>query len=101
MKFSVDQVKTIVNLANLNLTDEELSEYPPQLSAILDYIDQLNELDTTGVNPTYNVSDTGSLNTDFTQKITSSTSLTQQEALQNSTQQQNGFFVTKGVFENE
>jgi aspartyl-tRNA(Asn)/glutamyl-tRNA(Gln) amidotransferase subunit C len=47
-----DQIQHIANLARLELTDEELGKYGNQLSAVLDYIDQLKEVDTTGVEPT-------------------------------------------------
>lgn len=46
------QVRHIAHLARLNLSDEEVAQYGGQLGAILDYMDQLNEVDTEGVEPT-------------------------------------------------
>ena len=45
-------VRHISHLARLNPTDEEVQLFSGQLSAILEYMDQLNEVDTTGVPPT-------------------------------------------------
>ncbi len=45
------QVRQVAKLARLNCTDEEIKQFTGQLGAILDYIDQLNEVDTDGVEP--------------------------------------------------
>lgn len=46
MKLSQEQVKRIEMLARLKLSDEQREMYQWQLGQILDYIDRLNELDT-------------------------------------------------------
>lgn len=46
-----EQVEHVAKLARLNLTDEEKELYSKQLSEILNYIDQLNEVNTEGVEP--------------------------------------------------
>jgi aspartyl-tRNA(Asn)/glutamyl-tRNA(Gln) amidotransferase subunit C len=46
-----EQVEHVAKLARLSLTEEEVELYTKQLSKILDYIDQLNEVDTSGVEP--------------------------------------------------
>lgn len=45
MPLTREDVIKIANLARLALTDEELSHYGEQLSAVLDYATRLNELD--------------------------------------------------------
>jgi len=55
MKLSNKEIKHIANLARLELTEKELAKYGSQLSAILGYIDQLQEVDTSGVEPTAQV----------------------------------------------
>ena len=45
-------VRHIGGLARLALSDAEVERYAAQLSAILDYMDELNRVDTTGVEPT-------------------------------------------------
>lgn len=52
MKLSKDQVRHVATLARLELKDEEEERFSVQLSAILDYINQLSEIDTDGVSPT-------------------------------------------------
>ncbi len=48
----LEQVRKVANLARLELTTEEEKEFLPQLNGILDYFQQLSELDTTDVPPT-------------------------------------------------
>jgi len=45
------QVEHVAKLARLDLTEEEKELYTKQLSKILDYIDQLNEVNTEGIEP--------------------------------------------------
>ncbi len=42
-------IRHIAKLANLEITDEEVLKYTPQMTKIVDYIEQLNELDTTEI----------------------------------------------------
>jgi aspartyl-tRNA(Asn)/glutamyl-tRNA(Gln) amidotransferase subunit C len=51
MSLSLDQVRKVARLARLELSEPDLARMQQQLSAILDYIDQLNQLDTDGVEP--------------------------------------------------
>lgn len=51
MPITEDEVIKIAALAHLELTDEEVREFTGQLSSIVSYIDQLNELDTAEVEP--------------------------------------------------
>jgi aspartyl-tRNA(Asn)/glutamyl-tRNA(Gln) amidotransferase subunit C len=46
-----EEIKKIASLGRLALTEEEIEKYSNDLTAILDYVEQLNELDTTGVEP--------------------------------------------------
>lgn len=55
MKLTKDEIKHIANLARLDLTQAELKKYGSQLSDVLNYIGQLKEVDTTGVEPTAQV----------------------------------------------
>ncbi len=52
MKLTVEQVRHVATLARLSLTAEEEERYATQLSAILDAVEALRELDTEGVEPT-------------------------------------------------
>jgi len=51
MAITLDDARWIAHLARLELGDTELETISRQLSAILDYIQQLKEVDTDGVEP--------------------------------------------------
>lgn len=55
MTLTLEEVEHIANLARLELSAEEKARYREQLSAILDYIQQLQELDTSDIPPTSSV----------------------------------------------
>ena len=57
MKVTEKDVAYVADLANLDLTDQERSAMLRDLNSILDYIDRLNELDTSDVPPMAQVSD--------------------------------------------
>ena len=46
------EVHKVATLARLALTEEEEEKFAGQLSGILDYVEQLNELDVSNVEPT-------------------------------------------------
>ncbi|MEI7028294.1 Asp-tRNA(Asn)/Glu-tRNA(Gln) amidotransferase subunit GatC [Paenibacillus sp. y28] len=52
MSISIQDVEKVAALARLDLTAEEKQTFTEQLNAILKYAEQLNELDTDGVEPT-------------------------------------------------
>jgi aspartyl-tRNA(Asn)/glutamyl-tRNA(Gln) amidotransferase subunit C len=45
-------VKHIANLSRLSLSEEETDSFAGQLGSILEYMEQLNRADTSGVEPT-------------------------------------------------
>jgi aspartyl-tRNA(Asn)/glutamyl-tRNA(Gln) amidotransferase subunit C len=47
-----EQVRKVAHLARLELTPEEEEQFTVQLNGILDYFEQLSELDTSKVKPT-------------------------------------------------
>ena len=51
MSLTLDEVRKVAKLGRLELSDPDLVLMQQQLSAILDYVAQLNELDTTDVEP--------------------------------------------------
>jgi len=50
-KIDQSQVRKVAKLSRLELTDSEVKEFTGQLSAILDYVEKMNELDTENVEP--------------------------------------------------
>lgn len=54
---SRDDVQHLAQLSSLQLTDDEIDSLRVDIAGILSYVQQLSELDTTGVEPTYQVTD--------------------------------------------
>jgi aspartyl-tRNA(Asn)/glutamyl-tRNA(Gln) amidotransferase subunit C len=52
MKISEADVEHVARLANLEVPDNEKKELAEQLSRIVEYVEQLNELDVSGIEPT-------------------------------------------------
>jgi aspartyl-tRNA(Asn)/glutamyl-tRNA(Gln) amidotransferase subunit C len=55
MRLSREEVEHIAELAKLGLTEEEKEQFSQQLSAILEYAQRLQELDTEAIPPTAQV----------------------------------------------
>jgi len=51
MKLSLVEVRHIAQLSRLALSEDEAELYAPQLSKIIDYVEQLNNLDTQQLSP--------------------------------------------------
>ena|SRR5665213_3663997 len=58
-KVTVEEVERVAELAHLQLTSDESGRMLNDLNAILDYVAELNELDTKGVAPLAQVSELG------------------------------------------
>jgi len=54
-KLSRDDVLKLARLSRLRLTDEEIDRLRQELSSILEYVEALNKVDTSGLEPTYQV----------------------------------------------
>jgi len=55
MKLTLAQVEHIAELAKLALSDDEKARYQEQLSAILEYAERLQTVDTSAISPTATV----------------------------------------------
>ncbi len=51
-KITADDVRKVAKLARLDLPEDTIATYTGQLERILDYVDQLQAVDTEGVPPT-------------------------------------------------
>jgi len=91
-----DQVEKIAKLANLDLTNTELSKFTSQLSEVIDFnMEKLNQIDTEKIEPLLNVSGL----TNATRKDEVDLSLSQTEALKNSEDKHNGFFKVSQILD--
>lgn len=95
MKISREEVKHVANLARLRFDEGELEKFTDQLNAILTYIDKLNELDTSEVEPTYHVLDL--VNVFREDQI--QPSLPREAALANAPERADGFFQVPRIIE--
>jgi aspartyl-tRNA(Asn)/glutamyl-tRNA(Gln) amidotransferase subunit C len=50
-KIDITQVRQVAKLSRLALSEEQLAEFSGQLSAVLEYVEKLNKLDTSKVEP--------------------------------------------------
>lgn len=83
-----EQVKHVARLARLSLTEEEVELYTKQLSNILDYIDQLSEVNTNGIEPmTQPIPMVNVMREDVVKK-----QFERNELLKNAPQEEYGFF---------
>ena len=96
-KLTSKDVKHVASLANLELTSAETEKYKKQLSNVIGYVDELNEVDTSKVEPTHQT--TGLQDVTRDDKPNSKSNLNQKESLSGTNNTHNGYFVTKAVLE--
>ena len=56
-QISRDDVQRLAQLSSLQLSDNEIDNLKVDIGNILGYVEQLSQLDTTGIEPTYQVTD--------------------------------------------
>ena len=95
MHLTTDEVRHVAELAKLRLTEEEISQYTQQLSAILDYAEILQQVDTSHVAPTPYVLPVANVMAADAARP----SLSNDDALANAPDAANGFFRVAAVFE--
>lgn len=95
-KLDIDQIEHIAKLSKLELTQEEKELYSEQLSSVLEYVEQLGEVDTESVEPTANI--TGLSNVWRKDEIEKS-DIINDDIAQNAPEFKDGNFVVPGVFE--
>ena len=98
MRITEDEVRRVAELANLALTEEEVTRMAQDLSGILTHVDKLNELDTSNVEAMaqvlYDAEETATLREDRERPA-----LTNQEALANAAVSGAGYFKVPKVIE--
>ncbi|WP_462412774.1 Asp-tRNA(Asn)/Glu-tRNA(Gln) amidotransferase subunit GatC [Neobacillus sp. Marseille-QA0830] len=92
-RISTDQVKYVANLARLAITEEEAELFTKQLDAIITFAEQLNELDTENVPPTYHVLDMKNVLREDVPKP----GLPREEVLKNAPDSQDGQFKVPAI----
>ncbi len=87
------QVERVAELAHIGLTKKEIEKFKEQLSAILDFVSKLEEVDTA---KTKALSQTTGLKNVFRQDVIKP-AFTQEQALINAPDQYKGYFRIKKV----
>ena len=95
MKITIKEVEHVARLARLELTKEEKEQMRAQLDSILSYIEKLNELDTSAVEPTSHVLPMKNVFREDEVRP----SLSQEEALANAPDRQDLFFRVPRILE--
>jgi aspartyl-tRNA(Asn)/glutamyl-tRNA(Gln) amidotransferase subunit C len=93
---SKEQVKKIAKLCNIEIPEKELEKYAKILSETLETIDTLSELDTEGVEETYQVTGLKSV---FQEEGDPKTTLSKDKVVKNAKKIVKGLFATKAVFD--
>ena len=96
-KIDQTQVRKIAKLSRLDLTEAEVVEFTKQLSAILDYMEKMSELNTEGVPPlAHCLPISNCFREDFVQK-----SLGTERALANAPQRDGNFFKVPKILDGD
>ena len=96
-KLSKKDVEHVAKLANLPLKENEIEKFSKQLSKIVGYVDELNEVDTSKIEPTHQT--TGLQSVVRKDKVEIEDCLNQKEALSGSEKVHNGYFVVPAILE--
>ncbi|MBV8827807.1 MAG: Asp-tRNA(Asn)/Glu-tRNA(Gln) amidotransferase subunit GatC [Acidobacteriaceae bacterium] len=98
MILSPDEVRYVADLANLKLSEQEIAKMSHDLGEILTYIEQLNELDTSKIEPMaqvlFDTDETATLREDVPH-----TPLSNTEALANAAASGAGYFKVPKVID--
>jgi aspartyl-tRNA(Asn)/glutamyl-tRNA(Gln) amidotransferase subunit C len=98
MPLTKKDVQYVAELAHLDLSEEEVATFQPQLAAILEYMQKLNQLDTTRVDPMAQVLALG-LSGPFLRADKTVACLPQDVALANAPEPGSGLFKVPSVIE--
>jgi aspartyl-tRNA(Asn)/glutamyl-tRNA(Gln) amidotransferase subunit C len=94
---TADVVKHVASLASIPVTDVEVTNLQSAFEATLETVSNLKELDVSNVEPTHQV--TGLENVLREDKVETSRTFTQAQALANAPAKHNGYFVVARVID--
>jgi aspartyl-tRNA(Asn)/glutamyl-tRNA(Gln) amidotransferase subunit C len=93
MKISREEIVHVAHLARLEVNEAEIEKFSAQIGEILDYVDQLKQADTDGVEPTSHATALANAFRDDVERE----SLDREAALGNAPQKEEGSFVVPKV----
>ena len=97
MKITKDVVEYVAHLARLELLPAEVDMYTGQIDGILAYMDQLNSLDTTGIDPTTHAIPA----VNVFRSDTVDNNLEAGDAVSNAPEREDGFFKVPPIIETD
>lgn len=93
---SHEQVRKVAHLSRLTLTDEEVAKFTRQLEDVLQYVEQLNSIDTSGVEPMAHAVEVHNVFRDDEEQP----SLPREAALANAPRADGRYFLVPQILEN-
>lgn len=93
---SLEDVRKVASLARLKLSEAELQGFAEQLGGMLDYVEVLNELDVSGVEPMAHVADVSNVLREDELRD----SLPREDALSNAPKTDGKYFLVPQILEN-
>lgn len=90
-----DDVLHIANIAMLKFPEEEIDVFTEKFAQVISFVDKIKEVDTDNVEPTFQVNDEAG----FLKDYEGSETLSREEVLQNTEEQQYGYFKIIRVVE--
>lgn len=96
-KVTKQQVKHLATLANLVLSDEQIEKFQGDLSSIINYMDEMKQLQLDKVESTFRTTEEENVLRDDVVID----SFSQSDALKNTKKQYKGFFVVDRILENK
>ena len=96
-KLTKKDVEHVARLSNLKLTPQETEKYLKQLSEVINYVEELNEVDTSQTEPTSQT--TGLEDRLRLDEVKAERTLTKDEALSGTDKTHNGYFVVPAILE--
>lgn len=94
-----DEVEKIAKLANLKLQENEVDRFADQFTKTIEVVNELNEIDTSGLPTTYQVN--GLSNVTRADEVDHSRVLPQDVALREAKNTHQGFFVVRRVIDTD
>lgn len=94
---SKSDIEHVAKLAKLSLTSGQVEKFKSQLSEVVNYVSQLNEVDTSDTQATSQT--TGLENVKRDDEIKTGNCLSQEQALSGTGKNHNGYFVVPGILE--
>lgn len=83
MKLSKEDILKLAKLSRLKLSDDEIESYRAELSSILEYVEQLEKVDVSGLKPTYQVTGLTSQEENATREDIVTTQVSHEELMKN------------------